>query len=66
MLKGPNVKATCDLADSVDIPVVASGGISTIDDVRAYLGRGVEGMIIGKALYTGAIDLKEAIKAAGC
>ncbi len=66
MLKGPNHKATCDLADSVNIPVVASGGVSTLDDVRAYLGSGVEGVIIGKALYTGAIKLEEAIKAAGC
>lgn len=66
MLKGPNVKATCELAASVNIPVVASGGVSSINDVKAYVGSGVEGVIIGKALYTGAINLEEAIKAAGC
>lgn len=66
MLKGPNHKATCDLAGSVNIPVVASGGVSTLDDVKAYLGSSVEGVIIGKALYAGAINLEEAIKAAGC
>jgi phosphoribosylformimino-5-aminoimidazole carboxamide ribotide isomerase len=68
MLKGPNVKATIDLAASIKIPVVASGGMSSMDDVTALVNaekeRGVklEGVIVGKALYSGRIDLAEAIR----
>ncbi|WKZ32447.1 MAG: 1-(5-phosphoribosyl)-5-[(5-phosphoribosylamino)methylideneamino]imidazole-4-carboxamide isomerase [Thermodesulfobacteriota bacterium] len=65
MLAGPNVEATREMAESVNIPVVASGGISAIADIESYRGVPLEGMIIGKALYSGAIDLGEAIKAAG-
>ncbi len=63
MLSGPNVEATKRLARSVDIPVVASGGISSIKDIEAYKGTGIAGIIIGKALYSGSIDLKGAIMA---
>ncbi|NQT52958.1 1-(5-phosphoribosyl)-5-((5-phosphoribosylamino)methylideneamino)imidazole-4-carboxamide isomerase, partial [bacterium] len=52
------------LAASVSTPVVASGGISSLDDVRRVAALGVEGMIIGKALFTGALSLPEAIAAA--
>ncbi|MBI5827899.1 MAG: 1-(5-phosphoribosyl)-5-[(5-phosphoribosylamino)methylideneamino]imidazole-4-carboxamide isomerase [Deltaproteobacteria bacterium] len=65
MLKGPNVEATREIAESVIIPVVASGGISSLKDIESYRGVKLEGIIIGKALYSGDIDLKEAIKAAG-
>jgi len=64
MLSGPNVKATKEMAGCVDIPVVASGGISSIDDIRAHRGVNIEGIIIGKALYSGAFTLAEAIAAA--
>ncbi len=60
-LRGPNVKATCELADAVNIPVVASGGVSSIEDIRAFKGRNIEGIIVGKALYTGDVNLEEAI-----
>ncbi|HBG47043.1 MAG TPA: 1-(5-phosphoribosyl)-5-((5-phosphoribosylamino)methylideneamino)imidazole-4-carboxamide isomerase [Deltaproteobacteria bacterium] len=64
MLAGPNVEATREMAESVSIPVVASGGISSLKDIESYRGVALEGMIIGKALYAGNIRLKEAIKAA--
>lgn len=64
MLKGPNVEATREMAESVNIPVVASGGISSIKDIESYGDVRLEGIIIGKALYSGDIDLKEAIAAA--
>lgn len=63
MLSGPNVEATKRLAQSVKVPVVASGGVSSIKDIEAYKGSGIEGIIIGKALYSGSIDLRGAIRA---
>ena len=63
MMQGVNVEATVRLAQAISIPVIASGGVSTLDDVRA-LGavekEGVMGAIIGRALYDGAMDLAEA------
>ncbi len=59
-LSGPNVEATCAIADSVDIPVVASGGISSMEDIKKYEGRNIEGIVVGKALYTGDVDLNDA------
>lgn len=64
MLKGPNVEATREMASCVDIPVIASGGISSIKDIEAYKGVNIAGIIIGKALYSGGVDLKEAIAVA--
>ena len=61
---GVNVETTKALAEAVDIPVIASGGVSGISDIERILEiemYGVEGVIIGKALYTGAISLKDAI-----
>jgi len=60
-MSGPNVEATCELADSVTIPVVASGGVSSLEDIRSFNGRNIEGIIVGKALYTGDIKLEEAM-----
>ncbi|MCP3677928.1 MAG: 1-(5-phosphoribosyl)-5-[(5-phosphoribosylamino)methylideneamino]imidazole-4-carboxamide isomerase [Deltaproteobacteria bacterium] len=65
MLVGPNIEATAEIAKAVDIPVIASGGVSTIEDIEALKGSGVEGVITGKALYTGSLDLSQAIAAAG-
>jgi len=65
MSTGPNVQATKDLAKAINIPVIASGGISEIGDVKKILPLskyGVMGMITGKALYEGALDLTEAIE----
>jgi len=68
MRTGPNVEATRTLAKSVKTPVIASGGISGISDVLAVSNLsddGVIGMITGRALYDGSLDLTEAIKVAG-
>jgi phosphoribosylformimino-5-aminoimidazole carboxamide ribotide isomerase len=68
MQSGPNVQATRELASGVDIPVIASGGICNLEDVRALaeLERdGVMGMITGRALYEGTLNLGEALTAAG-
>jgi 1-(5-phosphoribosyl)-5-[(5-phosphoribosylamino)methylideneamino] imidazole-4-carboxamide isomerase/N-(5'phosphoribosyl)anthranilate isomerase len=66
MLQGPNVQLLREVCERTDAPVVASGGISTLDDLRV-LARltdlGVEGAIIGTALYTGAFSLEDAISA---
>lgn len=62
-MKGPNVEATAALARAVSIPVIASGGVSSLDDLRALrnCGAALNGAISGRALYDGAIDLKEAL-----
>jgi len=60
MMQGVNVEATVRLAQAISIPVIASGGVSTLDDVRALCAvekEGIMGAIIGRALYDGAIDL---------
>jgi len=64
MLAGPNATATAELARQVPVPVVASGGVSSLDDIRTLARMGISAAIIGKALYTGDIDLAEAIQAA--
>ncbi len=63
-MKGPNVQATADLANAVSIPVIASGGVSSIEDLQALksCGATLNGAISGRALYDGAIDLPEALK----
>lgn len=61
---GPNVDATAALARAVSIPVIASGGVSSLGDLKALKDTGViEGAISGRALYDGAIDLGEALTA---
>ena len=67
MMKGPNFTATRDFAQSVQSPVILSGGVTTIQDVTKALdleGDGVSGVIIGRALYEGTIDLTDAIRIA--
>lgn len=65
LLKGCNVEATVALAAEVSIPVIASGGVAGIEDIRALTGRpGIEGVITGRALYDGRLDLAGAIEAA--
>ena len=63
-MQGPNVEATAALANAVSIPVIASGGVSSLDDLRALrdCGAKLDGAISGRALYDGAIDLAEALK----
>jgi len=63
MMQGVNVEATAKLASEISIPVIASGGISKLDDIRALQAvedEGIIGTIIGRALYEGTIDLAEA------
>jgi phosphoribosylformimino-5-aminoimidazole carboxamide ribotide isomerase len=65
--KGVNLDATRALAEAVNLPVIASGGVSTIEDIEALLpleAVGVVGVITGRALYDGSLDLAEAIKLA--
>ena len=65
MMIGPNIDAIKEFASAINIPVIASGGVSNIDDLRKIAEISdyrIKGVIVGKALYTGAIDLREAIK----
>jgi phosphoribosylformimino-5-aminoimidazole carboxamide ribotide isomerase len=65
MLEGPNFDALAEMARAVPIPVIASGGVTTVDDVRRLAQLGLAGCIIGRALYEGRLELGEAISAAG-
>lgn len=64
-MQGPNIEATAALARSVSIPVIASGGVSSLEDLIALreCGAGLNGAISGRALYDGALDLGDALKA---
>lgn len=65
-LAGPNLELLGEVADRTDIPVIASGGVSSLDDLRAIatlVDRGVEGAIVGKALYAGRFTLPQALTA---
>jgi len=67
MMAGPNVAATAELARAITIPVIASGGVTGLDDIRnlsAVASEGIMGAIIGRALYEGTIDLAEGQKLA--
>jgi 1-(5-phosphoribosyl)-5-[(5-phosphoribosylamino)methylideneamino] imidazole-4-carboxamide isomerase/N-(5'phosphoribosyl)anthranilate isomerase len=66
MLRGPNLALYTDVCSRTDAPVVASGGVSSLDDLRALASltpAGVEGAIVGKALYASAFTLEEALAA---
>jgi len=68
LLKGVNIEATVDLARRVDIPVIASGGVKGLDDIRMlalHSTDGIEGVITGRAIYEGKLDLATAIQMAG-
>ncbi len=67
-LTGPNLELLGGVADRTDAPVIASGGVSSLDDLRAIAtltDRGVEGAIVGKALYAGRFTLSDALAAVG-
>lgn len=63
VLQGANIPATAEIARSVSIPVIASGGVSSLTDLRALIvEKRIAGAIVGRALYDGRIDLAEALK----
>ncbi|HYW17812.1 MAG TPA: 1-(5-phosphoribosyl)-5-[(5-phosphoribosylamino)methylideneamino]imidazole-4-carboxamide isomerase [Nodularia sp. (in: cyanobacteria)] len=67
-LIGPNLEALRELASAISIPIIASGGVSSVTDLLSLLGlemQGVKGVIVGRALYTGDISLREALSAIG-
>jgi phosphoribosylformimino-5-aminoimidazole carboxamide ribotide isomerase len=61
---GPNVEATAELAKLTRAPVIASGGVGSLDDLRTVAARGIAACIVGRALYEGAFTLEEAVEAA--
>ena len=63
-MQGTNLEMYARLSEAFDGDIVASGGVSTLDDVKALAELGLHGAIIGKAYYTGAIDLAQAIEIA--
>ena len=64
MLTGPDLETNSRLAQETEMAILASGGVASLDHVRGLLRTGVEGVIVGRALYTGAVKLAEAVAAA--
>ena len=64
MLQGPNLEAMAQMNAAVELDVIASGGVTTADDVRRLAGLGLAGCIIGRALYEGTLSLPAAVEAA--
>lgn len=64
-MRGSNRQMYKELSETLDMDIIASGGVSSMDDVKALAAMGIHGAIIGKAYYTGAIDLAEAVREAG-
>lgn len=64
MLGGANADATAALAAATDVPVIASGGVGSLDHIRDLLGRGIAGVILGRSLHDGRVKLAEAIRLA--
>lgn len=65
MLQGPNHAAMAEMKSAVQVPVIASGGITTADDIRQLAQLSLDGCIVGRALYEGTLSLAEALEAAG-
>lgn len=63
MLAGPNLTALAEMVQAVDLPVIASGGVTTADDVARLAAANVAGCIIGRALYEGTLNLSDALAA---
>lgn len=69
MMQGPNIPETVALAERISTPVILSGGVSSIHDllsIKAFFNKGIEGAIIGRAMYDGAIDPKRALELTAC
>ncbi len=65
MMEGPNIKSSMDMIEDTGLDVIVSGGISTLNDIRNSKIIGASGVITGKAIYTGAIKLSEALRMEG-
>jgi len=63
MMAGPNFERTKALIDAVDVPIVASGGVSKVEDIRKLVELGADAAIVGRSLYEGAMSLSDAIAA---
>ena len=66
-MQGPNLTLLREVANATNAPIIASGGVSTLDDIRTLrelTSIGIEGSIVGKALYAGAFTLEEALEIA--
>ena len=61
-LKGPNLEGLGQIQQVITCPLIASGGVASLDDLRSLAALGIEGTIVGKALYTGDVDLGKAIQ----
>jgi phosphoribosylformimino-5-aminoimidazole carboxamide ribotide isomerase len=64
MMAGPNFKALAEMCTAVNLPLIASGGVTTLDDIRRLAELGLAGCIIGRAIYEGRLSLPEAINCA--
>jgi phosphoribosylformimino-5-aminoimidazole carboxamide ribotide isomerase len=62
MMMGPNFEALIEMRDATPLPVIASGGVCTLEHVRRLIGEGIPGCIIGRALYEGTLDLAAALQ----
>lgn len=62
MMQGPNVSAMREMKQAVSVPVIASGGVTTLEDVHNLCAAGLDGCIIGRALYEGTIHLRDVMK----
>ena len=64
MLIGPNIERTAELAEAVETPVIASGGVKEVADIHKLNPIGVAGVVVGRSLYEGTLTLKDALAAA--
>ncbi|WDI42946.1 1-(5-phosphoribosyl)-5-[(5-phosphoribosylamino)methylideneamino]imidazole-4-carboxamide isomerase [Bremerella sp. P1] len=65
MLAGPNVEAMQAMKEAVKVPVVASGGVTSVEDVKNLTAAGLDGAIVGRSLYEGRLTVRQAVEAAG-
>ncbi|MGA2584185.1 MAG: HisA/HisF-related TIM barrel protein, partial [Tepidisphaeraceae bacterium] len=65
MLEGPNIETTRALAEAGKVPVIASGGVGSIEDIRRLSALPIWGVIVGRSLHEGKLDLSEAIRITG-
>jgi phosphoribosylformimino-5-aminoimidazole carboxamide ribotide isomerase len=62
MMEGPNFKSLAEIQKVSPFPVIASGGVTTLDDLKRLIDQGTHGAIIGRALYEGTIRLEDALR----